>query len=114
MTRPTGRHAVVVARHARRPIGSRSRSTASPGEPATATSGTSAQRSTSGFSTGLAHALRTLTGTPGLSPLASTGCDGRCANPAFYDRATGVWRHLNDLTRCRRLDEAPTIRDLRR
>ena len=110
MTRPAARHA-VVARHARRPAGSRRHDTASPSEPVTVTSRAPAPPSTSGFSTEFARALRTLAGTPGRSPFASTGCDERCANPAVYDRATGVWRHLNDLTRCLRLDEAPTIRD---
>ena len=51
--------------------------------------------------TALAQALNRLGRRSGLLlPLADAGCDGDCHTPAFYDRATNVWRHLNTLSQC--------------
>lgn len=108
MTRRGVPHAVVVADcRGSRPAGSgRCRRTA-PGETVNATTVTPVPSAASGFSVDLAHALRALLGTPELLRPRSTCCGGRCAIPAFYDRATGVWRHLSDLNPCLRPEDAP-------
>ena len=106
MTRRRAPHAVVVADHSRRPAGSRRRRRAAPWEPVNTTTTMSAPPAASGFYVDLADALRALLGPPDLSRPGSTCRGGCCAVPAFYDRATGVWRHLSDLNCCLRPDDA--------
>ena len=64
--------------------------------------------------TDLVRALSQLGGRSGLLlPLADTGGDGDCHTPAFYDRATNVWRHLNTLSQCQRPTGPPQTGDRR-
>ena len=72
-----------------------------------------ASAAASDFNARIARALSTSAGAAALLPLEAAGCDGRCAIPAFHDRATGAWRHLTDLKRCQRPTEPPTGSEVR-
>ncbi|MFC5007077.1 hypothetical protein ACFPIJ_55890 [Dactylosporangium cerinum] len=71
-----------------------------------------------GFEGTFIRALHALAGTPAgaaaLLPLDVSGCDGRCAVPAFHDLTTGVWRHLSNLSRCHRPTTTPPGSDRHR
>ncbi|WP_460493254.1 hypothetical protein [Dactylosporangium cerinum] len=71
-----------------------------------------------GFEDTFIRVLHALAGTPtgaaALLPLDVSGCDGRCAVPAFYDHATGAWRHFSNLSRCHRPTTTPPGSDCHR
>ncbi|GAA3251204.1 hypothetical protein GCM10010532_098320 [Dactylosporangium siamense] len=110
MTRPSvGRNPVAVDAGDSRP--SRVRRHQQGPDAGPHATGTLPPPGATGFEGTFIRALHALAGTPAgaaaIVPLDVSGCDGRCAVPAIYDRATGAWRHLSNLSRCHRLTTTP-------
>lgn len=107
MTRPGSEHSAAAVEHSGS-VRSRRRHRGAPGDPIRVTTMPAATPVASDINARIAGALNTSAGRAALLPLESAGCDGRCAVPAVYDRATGSWRHLTDLKHCQRPGAAPT------
>ena len=106
MTRPRTQHAAVAVEHSG-PVRSRRRHRDALDDPIRVTTMPPVPAAPSDFNARIVRALSTSAGMAALLPLDSAGCDGGCAVPAVYDRATGAWRHLTDLSRCQRPAATP-------